>query len=246
MLDLYEPDIHWLAKLSDVINFEIPAEVAEGIPLLFSGVTVPAGIDKESLWRYIQMQYGEHRLLWDYNLQNNGLSPAHGHPYRYLPRIPKITQALIAIFDANQEKYKRLLNSLNISYDPLQPYNIMTEEASGNKGALVTSVIGSHTDTQKETSMDSTTQQPANETVVGSHTDTVVGEHNMSIQFEGQDYLSGMDNVAGLKNRRKGNLGNLSYQDLIEKEVKIGIYSLYDIIAKDITDMICYKLFASC
>lgn len=246
MLDLYEPDIHWLPKLSDVINFDIPAEVAEGIPLLFTGVTVPTGIDTTSFWRYLQNQYGEHRLLWEYTLQDQSPSSAHGLPVRYLPRIPRITNALISIFDANNPKYIRLLNSLNKTYDPLEPYNVFSEDSSGAEHAKLSTTYGQHTDTNKETSMDSTTQQPSSETTVGSHTDDVVGEHNMSVTFEAETLGSTFDDISHAKGRRKGNLGNMSYADLIDKEVKLSVNNLYDIISRDITDMICYKIFASC
>lgn len=246
MLDLYEPDVHYMPKLSDIINYDIPAEVSEGIPLLFANVNVPEGIDKEDFWRYIQLQYGEHRLLPNYALFSESMSLAHGLPKRFLPKIPHINQALIAVFDSNYAKYYRLLRSLEKEYDPLEPFNVLEENSFAEDTAKLSTTVGSHTDDTYETSMDSTTLQKTGETVVGSHDDSSEYEHDMSVQFENNSFESNRSHVNHSMNRRKGNLGNMSYADLVEKEAKLGKFSLYDIMSNDIIDMICYKIFASC
>lgn len=240
-----QPILEFQPRIIDIIDWSDPIEAHNILSSIFANVTMPnfpTGITYENVWITLQNKFGEHFLLpdvTDYENQFDGTCI-------YQPSIPKLNFYLKEIFNDNNPKYNRLLLSLNGSYDPLKPYDIMEEESTADKSSKMSTTYGEHTDTNKETSMDSTTQQPAGQTVVGSHTDDTFYENTVSVNFEGSSFESGISSMRHIKDRRSGNLGNLAYADIIEKEVKLGRFSLFDIICRDITDVICYKLFMSC
>ena len=147
---------------------------------------------------------------------------------------------------SNHEKYDRLAKSLKANYDVLFPYNIEEEHSTGNKTSKTTMHYGQHEDKNKESSMDNTTLYDASSTDYAQHDDTVDREHNQSTTFAGDTFEPNSDETSHSKDSRIGNIGNHSFSELIEKELKLARYNLWDIISHDLLDNICLKFFMSC
>lgn len=240
----YEPEIFMLPKLSDCINFENTSEVPTSIATLFNSITLPTGFgDTTEFWRFLQNQYGEHRIMWNYTVQYP--TPVY-RVAPYNPDLTRINKALLSVFNASNIKYTRLIASLNATYDPLKPYNIEEEHSTGQKSSKTTMGYASRTDTTAESSMDSTALNNTMQTVNGSHNDTIDRSHDVSTTFDGDTFESGSDETSHSKDSRVGNIGNHSFAELIEKEIKLTRFTFWDMVAKDITDMVCLKIFASC
>ena len=163
----------------------------------------------------------------------------------YQPSNPKINGALTSIFLANDAKYNRLLSSLNNKYDVLAPYNIQEEHSTGSKISNYNTDYKQRTDESFETSMDSTTQQPSAKEVIGSHKDVFSHDNNVSTTFNGSTFEDNSTSTEHTKDSRVGNIGNHSFAELIEKEIRLTRYNLWDIVCNDIIDMICYKIFVT-
>lgn len=242
--DEYEPDVLWLPKLSDCVNFENPAEVPVSINTLFNSITTPDGFgDKTTFWRYLQQKFGEHRLLWQYTVQYP--TPTF-RVRRYNPDNVRVNSALISLFAANDMKYKRLLSSLNTKYNVLAPYNIEEEHSEGSKSSLTTMTYGERTANEKETSNDDLTAKLKGQSVVETYDDTIDRSHDQSIPYKDGSLGEDFDEASHKKDSRIGNIGNHSFAELIEKEVELSRINFWDIVCKDITDMVCLKMFMSC
>lgn len=244
----FEPDVFWLPKLLDCVDFENPSEIETSINTLFTGITTPDGFgDKTEFWRFIQNNYGEHRVMWNYTAQYPNPENVFGRVRRCNPDLTRINKGLISVFNANNIKYKRLISSLNADYNPLEPYNVEEEHSEGNKSSKTSMMYAQHTDTTNESSMDDTTNlYPASSVSYGTHTDTVDREHNQKTSFKGSDFEPNSDETHHRKDYRHGNIGNQTQADLIEKEILLTRYNFWDIVSKDITDMVCLKIFMSC
>lgn len=242
----YEPEIFLLPKLSACINFENTSEVPTSIATLFNSITLPTGFgDTTEFWRFLQNQYGEHRIMWNYTVQYP--TPTY-RVAPYNPDLVRINKGLLSVFNANDIKYKRLISSLNADYEPLKPYNIQEEHSVGEKISKTFMKYAQHEDINKESSMDSSTLQQASSTNYATHTDETYHEDNKSTTFgpNGDTFEPNSSQTSHSKDSRVGNIGNHSFAELIEKEIKLTRNVFWDMVAKDITDMVCLKIFASC
>lgn len=239
----YEPDYLWLPKLLDCVDFENPAEITTSINTLFNSITLPTDFgDKTDFWLYLQNQYGEHRVMWRYTVQYP--TPVH-RVRRYNPDLTRLNKALYSIFVANDIKYKRLIASLNADYEPLKPYHIEEEHSEGTKYSKIFNKNANHEDTAKESAFDDLTLNPSSSINYAEHTDEVYHENNVSVNFDGNSFESNQSEATHKKDSRVGNIGNHSYAELIEKEIKLSRNMFWDIVCKDITDMVCLKMFYS-
>lgn len=192
---------------------------------------------KTDFWKYFITHYGHYRILRQYCEEvNDELICDH----------LDFNVGAYPVLIANQEKYNRLSSSLKANYDVLKPYNIEEEHSTGSDSSKLSTTYAEHTDTDKESSMDSSTLVAANSTTFGNHTDTVDRDHDRSVTFKGNAFESGMAEIEHSKDSRVGNIGNHSYAELIEKEIKLARYNLWDIISRDLLDNICLKFFMSC
>lgn len=193
--------------------------------------------NQTDFWKYFITHYGHYRILRQYCEEvNDELICDHldfnvgSHP----------------VLVANQEKYNRLAKSLKTTYDVLKPYNIEEEHSTAGDSSKTNQYYAEHTDTNKESSMDNTQLYDSSSTNYGSHTDYVDREHTLSVNFKGSSFESGRAEIEHSKDSRVGNIGNHSYAELIEKEIKLARYNLWDIISRDLLDNICLKFFMSC
>ena len=185
-------------------------------------------------WSFLITRYGHYRIIQQYTEEVNGQLICDEMDFNAFTR---------PILLANHEKYDRLAASLKKKYDVLAPYNIEEEHSTGEASAKLSTTYAEHTDTEKESSMDSSTPVMTGQTVYGNHTDSVDREHDRSITFKGNAFESNMDETSHTKDLRVGNIGNHSFAELIEKEIKLARYNFWDIIAHDILDNGCLKIF---
>ena len=117
-------------------------------------------------------------------------------------------------------KWSKLKEINNTKYDALKPFNVTLSETA--KDTL---------DTQKDktTYVDNDGTYGFN-SVSSNPTDKTDGESN-------REYKRTIDNTRDYT--RVGNIGNTSFQDLIEQERKIADYNLKDVILRDIATVIC-------
>lgn len=190
--------------------------------------------NQTDFWKFLITRYGHYRIMQQYTEEVNDeliCDPLDFNVFTH------------PVIIANREKYNRLASSLKKDYDVLAPYNIEEEHSTGEASAKLSTTYAEHTDTEKESSMDSSTPVNTGQTVYGNHTDSIEREHDRSITFKGNAFESNMDETSHTKDSRVGNIGNHSYAELIEKEIKLARYNFWDIIAKDILDNGCLKIF---
>lgn len=117
-------------------------------------------------------------------------------------------------------KWSKIYKVNSTDYNPLKPFNIELNES---------------TDNRLETQKDKTTYVDNDETYAfnspqSTPTDKTGGESN-------REYERTID--GSRKYTREGNIGNTSFQDLIQQERKIADYEFEWIILKDIATVIC-------
>jgi hypothetical protein len=239
-----EPILELQPQLVHTVNYDNPSEVPGAINTLFTGITLPTNFGSPTdFWAFLENKYGMHFLLPEYTIYTN--TPPWQMQNHYQPSNPKINFALSSIFLANDAKYTRLLSSINEKYDVLAPYNIQEEHSTGEKVSDYYTDYKQRTNNEYETSMDSTSLQQTGQSTLGSHKDVFSYENNKKTTFAGNDFEDGSTSTQHTKDSRVGNIGNHSFAELIEKEIKLARYNLWDIVSNDIIDMICYKIFAT-
>ena len=185
-------------------------------------------------WMYLISRYGHYRIMQQFTEEQNGSLICDNVDFNTFAK---------PVFDSNYEKYNRLANALKTTYDVLKPYNIQEEHSTGDKHSKATTHYDTHEDKNKESSMDNTTLYDASSTYFDTHDDYVEREHNQSTTFAGNSFEPNSDDTSHSMDSRVGNIGNHSYAELIEKEIKLARYNFWDIIAKDILDNGCLKIF---
>ena len=239
MLDSFFVDAVYLPFVQNVIDMtEQPPFLTNDIYAALDGNwnTTDWG-DRVDFWKYFITHYGHYRIMYDYCEEvNNTLVCDHFG----------FNKGAYPVLLANHEKYDRLAKSLKKDYNVLAPYNIEEEHSSGADYSKLSTTYAQHIDTDAESSMDSSALVSKNQTTYGSHTDDVTHEHDRSVHFKGNVWDSGMSEIEHKADSRIGNIGNHSFSELIEKELKLARYNLWDIISHDLLDNICLKYFMSC
>ena len=188
-------------------------------------------------WKFLITRYGHYRIMYDYTEDSNGTLICDPLDFN---------KGAHPVLVANREKYNRLAKSLKKDYDVLAPYNIEEEHSSGADYSKLSTTYGQHVVTDGESSMDSAALINKTQSTSGSHTDDVTHEHDRMVHFKGQEWDSGMSEIEHKADSRIGNIGNHSFSELIEKELKLARYNLWEVISHDLLDNICLKFFMSC
>ncbi len=239
MLDSFFVDAVYLPFVQNVIDMtEQPPFLTNDIYAALDGNwnTTDWG-DRVDFWKYFITHYGHYRIMYDYCEEVNDTLVCDHFGFN---------KGAYPVLLANHEKYDRLAKSLKTNYDVLSPYNIQEEHSTGNKTSKTTMHYGQHEDVNKESSMDNTTLYDSTSTNYAMHDDTVDREHNQSTTFKGDTFEPNSDETSHTKDSRIGNIGNHSFSELIEKEITLARYNLWDIISHDLLDNICLKFFMSC
>lgn len=236
-----QPILELQPKIIDVVPWYDPMEATNILQSIFYNITLPTGLTSTDIWSFLCDKYGEHYLLPELTDYNNTFDGTDVYCFKF----SELNRYLTNVFVTNDSKYQRLLDSLNKKYDVLSPYKINEEHSYGEANAKVKTHYANHQDVNKESAMDDTTLVQKTATDYAEHTDDVVAEHDRSVNFQGNSFETNMDSISHKKDIREGNIGNHSYAELIEKEIKLARYNLYDIISQDIVDVIAYKIFAT-
>lgn len=243
MLDSFFVDSIYLPFLQNVVDMTQPQLTVDAdiqIAINGGGGTTWNTTDWGNVtdfWKYFITHYGHYRIMYDYCEEVNDILTCEPLDFN---------KGAHPVLVANQEKYNRLAKSLKKDYNVLAPYNIEEEHSAGADYSKLSTTYAQHIDTDAESSMDSSALINKNQTTYGSHTDDVTHEHDRSVQFKGNVWDSGMSEIEHKADSRIGNIGNHSFSELIEKELKLARYNLWDIISHDLLDNICLKYFMSC
>ena len=243
MLDSFFVDSIYLPFVQNVVDMTQPQLMVDAdiqLALNGQGGTIWNGTDwgnQTDFWKYFITHYGHYRIMYDYTENSNDTLICDPLDFN---------KGAHPVLVANREKYNRLAKSLKKDYDVLAPYNIEEEHSSGADYSKLSTTYAQHIDTDAESSMDSSALINKAQTTYGSHTDDVSHDHDRSVHFKGNVWDSGMSEIEHKADSRIGNIGNHSFSELIEKELKLARYNLWDIISHDLLDNICLKFFMSC
>lgn len=239
MLDDFYIDSIYLPFVQNVIDMSQSSTIVDaevGFALNGNWNATDWG-NRTDFWKYFITHYGHYRIMYEYCEEVNDTLVCNHLDFN---------KGAYPVLMSNHEKYDRLAKSLKANYDVLSPYNIEEEHSTGNKSSKTTMHYAEHEDKNKESSMDNTTLYDASSTLYSMHDDTVDREHNQSTTFKNDTFEPNSDETSHTKDSRIGNIGNHSFSELIEKELKLARYNLWDIISHDLLDNICLKYFMSC
>lgn len=179
---------------------------------LFKNLELPEGIDKDTLVGNILMTGGEFEV-------------AYADPY--------FMQNLIGIWSKKWYRtFTKWVDALSIEYNPLENYDRMEEWEDDAKGTLNNTrthnnqdkrtLNTSNTTTEEVSAYDSSSYQPSKKVTSGdTGTDTV--DYSGTIKDDG-----GSSNNAKHKGRIHGNIGVTTSMELLEAELKISKWNLYE------------------
>ena len=243
MLDSFFVDSIYLPFLQNVVDMTQPQLTVDAeiqLAINGSGGTTWNTTDWGNVtdfWKYFITHYGHYRIMYEYCEEVNDILTCEPLDFN---------KGAHPVLVANNEKYNRLAKSLKKDYNVLAPYNIEEEHSSGADYSKLSTTYAQHIDTDAESSMDSSALINKAQTTYGSHTDDITHDHDRSVHFKGNVWDSGMSEIEHKADSRIGNIGNHSFSELIEKELKLARYNLWDIISHDLLDNICLKYFMSC
>ena len=239
MLEDFYVDSIYLPFVQNVIDMTQPSltiDTEVGFALNGNWNTTDWG-NRTDFWKYFITHYGHYRIMYEYCEEVNDILTCEPLDFN---------KGAHPVLVANNEKYNRLAKSLKKDYNVLAPYNIEEEHSSGADYSKLSTTYAQHIDTDAESSMDSSALINKAQTTYGSHTDDITHDHDRSVHFKGNVWDSGMSEIEHKADSRIGNIGNHSFSELIEKELKLARYNLWDIISHDLLDNICLKYFMSC
>lgn len=189
-------------------------------------------------------KYGGAQYIWEWILEKKGHYILLER-YRY---FRDFNNAVEAMFLSNEFKYTHLLKTMD-DYNVLDPYHIVEEHATGNKVSESTSTPSGKTiSTDYETAFNDLDPKITGKTEgeYDNYKVTSSFKNDVSESFKNGDDNVTMDNLTSSEKKyvsRIGNIGNHAITDLIDKERKSVYFSLWDVIANDIVDLTCYKIF---
>lgn len=170
---------------------------------LFELLTLPEGINKDTLTSNILLQGGEFEVQ-------------HGNPVF-------IHDAIAIWSSAYQETFVRWINALNIEYAPLENYDRMehwTDELDGSGTSNSTGTLDNTTTDATErtkSAYDSSTYQPYDKVESRTVSDTDSTDRTNTT----------VNNDSEHNGRIHGNIGVTSSQELLTQELDMGYWNLY-------------------
>lgn len=183
---------------------------------LFANLTLPEGIDKEVLTNNILLRGGEFEVLFS-------------DPYT-------MKEAIGVWSNKWSWTFSKWIKAINIEYNPLENYDRMEtwdeSEKGSNKGTTKNSNEGKTTDTgsssgEMENSVsafDSSSFSPHDMSVSSNKTDattSIKASNNGSSESE-------YSNTATRTGRAHGNIGVTTSQQMLQSELDIALFNLYD------------------
>lgn len=211
---------------------------------LFSGITLPEGIDKDTLIENILLRGGEFEVVYsDPNFMQYAIGSWSRKWYR---------------------TFLKWITALNIDYNPLENYDRFEDWTdTGDKGNDMTRTLNNKdkrtlntedketrnisdatvynstmTSTKQVSAFDSSTYQPSEQdTDLHTGTDTTNGTGTDTFNHTGSDTMdhSGTINDKGIENtkdihtgRIHGNIGVTTSQQMLQSELDLALWNIYE------------------
>lgn len=152
-----------------------------------------------------------------------------------------IVNILNVIYSRYYRKWEKLYNTFLLEYDPIRPYDMIIHE---HKEDTLTS---GNTTSSSVSSTDNSTENGSSEDFEFGYDkpeDEVPTKKNSNSYSTGDIYSSNRNDNSNYSRQnpidtdisKNGNIGNLTQQELIEKERSIAEYQILDIIYKDLDE----------
>ena len=185
---------------------------------IFSGVTVPAPLDAETVKSAIMIRSGLMTPLY---------------------KEPKVFQALVTHwFIAKQWTFQHLINIIQAEYNPIENYNRHEDTTDTQSGEDVLTMAGgnqethSGTDTETHSGTDTTTNSISAENSSGwsndtksdlGHGHTINDQHGHVItdQYQGRSDTTEYGKINTRESDIHGNIGVTTNQQMIEQELEL-------------------------
>ena len=170
---------------------------------LFSELTLPEGLDKQTLTDNILLRGGEFEVLY---------------------ANPTAMQSLIGIWSRREEAtFERWVSALSIEYAPLENYDRFehwTDEvdgtgSSGSNGSV--STTSNDTSELTKSAYDQSTYSPYEKTINGGTVGTTSSDSTNT----------SMSNDSEHNGRIHGNIGVTTSQQMLEAELNLGYWNVY-------------------
>ena len=192
-------------------------------PTIFDNITIPDGLNKDTLITEIMAECGENEVLY--------------------PNIPLLKHMILSFFDSHSYKYQKLFETMNYNYDPLENYNVThkrtytrTENGTDTTDTTVDNLSNGTTTTENEVSAyDSASYSP-------SEKNTQTGES----KSEGTQNTSNKHDYTITETEDSNDYGDNSARSAmyaIQEQRELVDFNLYKIIASDFEDDITIPLY---
>lgn len=192
-------------------------------PTIFDNITIPDGLNKNTLITEIMAECGENEVLY--------------------PNIPMLKHMILTFFDSHSYKYQKLYETLNYDYEPLENYNVThkrtytrTENGTDTSDTTVENSSNGTTTAENEVSAyDSASYSPSEKNTQTGETKSAGSQNNSNIHdytiTETEDSNDYGDNSAR------------SAMYAIREQRELVDFNLYKIIASDFEDEITIPVY---
>lgn len=207
--------------------------------LFFDNISLPTGIDKDLTIDAILHRGGEFEVIY--------------------PDLDFIKPSIVKWFERHYRTFDKWITALNIEYDPLNNYDRYEESAdnravSGNESGSVkdkssSATNGATTGSQNNTvtnnvsAFDSATYQAKDQQITsgtdGSTTAGVTNSNNTSEDKRSHNTIDQNKHTAHLY----GNIGVTTSQQMLQSELDIARFNIYDQIAELFIDDFCILVY---
>lgn len=165
-------------------------------PTLFDNITVPDGLNKDTLIAEIMAECGENEVLY--------------------PNIPLLKHMILTFFDSHSYKYQKLYETMNYEYEPLENYNVKRTRTYTREENGTDSRETGHNIT-RETTSDITREQTENKTRTNKNDTTVNNSSNgTSTTISDVSAYNSADYVPSTKTVETGESTNEGTQNVTE------------------------------
>lgn len=208
-------------------------------PTLFDNITIPDGLNKDTLIAEIMAECGENEVLY--------------------PNIPLLKHMILAFFDSHSYKYQKLYETMNYDYEPLENYNVKrtrtyTREENGtdsrdlmrdmkNDTIVENSSNGTTTTTDDVSAYNSSDYVPSTKSVQEGNSNSG-GTQN--ITENGSENESNTHNYSITETEDSNEYGDNSARSAmyaIQEQRELVNFNLYKIIASDFEDEITIPVY---
>ena len=174
------------------------------------------------------------------------------YPEVFVPNSVTFNVVFGAVESIYLEKWKKLKSALETQYGIIKPYDMSTVEHEDNK--LITKTDGTQTHAYTDSDNVTKDDEQSEDKIYGfNSTDGVKSDSNSTThQMTSSGTDSGTktnkldydsDRDVDKTTTRTGNTGNITSQEMIERELKLREYLLYQVIYKDLNEYLTLMVY---